>query len=255
MAVCVAPYHEDRHATALREIHTRLTRTGLVDRYGLSRMIRHLADAWTEKRHGGGSTVGLDRLAVPRTWSRRVHTAGSHECALQQVSDVPTLDLIPPPTYEDSLLDCPPDYTGTDAHAIAQVTPETKLDLPDSCKASARRRPTQHAGYFGNDVKIDLTQPQGIRSHANKKAKKAAKAAQNAKWADDDDGEKKEEGDAGGDGGAGGGNDAGGAGGGDGGGDPPGGGEGGGDDDDFWGTAGGGKKKKDKKKKKNAWFV
>lgn len=185
--------------------------------------------------------------------SWRTYAAGSLQCNMQWTFDGPKLDLIPPPPYDDSLLDLPPDYTGTDAYAAVRITPETRLDLLEPPKSRTSQRPTRGAGYVGTDLKIDLTQPQGIRSHANKKAKKAAKAAQNAKWADDDDGEKKEEGDAGGDGGAGGGDDAGGAGGGDGGGDPPGGGDGGGDDDDFWGTAGGGKKKKDKKKKKNAW--
>lgn len=224
------------------------------DRHGLSRKIRHVADAWESIRRGRDSVSRLGRPLRQFTGSWTAFAAASLQCDLQQTFDVPTLDLLPPPSYEDSLLDLPPDYTGTDGHATAQVTPETKPDLLDSTMTSPQRRSSSDPGYFRVDVKIDLTEPQGIRSHANKKAKKAAKATQNAKWADDDDGEKKEEADAGGDGGAGGGgDDAGGAGGGDGGGDPPGGGDGGGgDEEDIWGAAGG-KKKKDKKKKKNAW--
>lgn len=177
------------------------------------------------------------------------------QCAVQQATDVPTLDLLPP-TYEESFLDLPPDYAATGAHATVHGAVDSKLDA-EGTRQPRRTAPQQPFAHLNYDVKLDFTLREGIRSHANKKAKKAAKAAQKDKWADDD-GENKEEGgegDAGGEGGGGGGEDAGGGGGnggGDGGGDPPGGGDGGGDDDDPWGAPTS-KKDKKKKKKKNAW--
>lgn len=167
------------------------------------------------------------------------------QCTQGLSDQIATLDLLPPPSYEESIADLPPDYTGTTALAAAQGLVDAKLDScpPITGFRDSQRRP---------DDKVDFTEPRGIRSHANKKAKKAAKAAQKDKWADDD-GEKKEEEAPPPDDGAGGGDDgAGDAGGGDGGGGDPPGGDGGEDPDDIWGAAGGGKKNK-KKKKKNAW--
>jgi len=86
---------------------------------------------------------------------------------------------------------------------------------------------------------IDWSQIEGVRSHANKKAKQAAKKAQQDKWADSDNEDKQSGGADGGDGGDNGGGDGGsGAGG-----DAPDG-NGGGDDADDWG--GWGSSKKDK---------
>lgn len=145
--------------------------------------------------------------------------------------------LAPPPAYEESLRDIPPDYTSTDELARSNAS---YLSHDHKCDHSLRSRPATNAV----DDKIDLTQPHNIRQHVNKKAKQAQKKAQQAKWADSDDEAKKdepaeEEKGAGGNGGAG----AGGSG------DPPGGG-----DDDWWndGNNGGGKKNK-KNKKKNTW--
>lgn len=159
-----------------------------------------------------------------------------------QTQSIQTLDLLPPPCYEDSLSDCPPDYTGTGALAAVQGLVDVKLDLGPQ---TAGPRESQRR----SDDKVDWTSPAGIRYHAKKKKAAAKKPA----WEEE---EKKEEappdegagGDAGGGDGAG---DAGDAGaGGDGGGDPPG--DGGGDEpEDPWGAVGG--KKNKKKKKKNAW--
>ena len=162
------------------------------------------------------------------------------------VRDARPLDIFPPPTYEESLADLPPDYSATDDGAVVQTLLGSKLDLLPSARRS-RKQPSGH-GLF--DVKIDWSEIEGVRMHAKKKKKAATN------WESDNEEEKKkkeEEANAGGgDGGAGGGDDAGGGTGGDGGGgDPPGGGDDGGDDGDDWGAAGGGKKKK--KKKKNAW--
>jgi hypothetical protein len=146
---------------------------------------------------------------------------------------------LPPPSYEDSLNDLPPEYVSTDALAT------TKLFWDVSCPGSGSK-------MFSDAGKVDLGAIEGIREHANKKAKKAAKQAAKDKWADDDNEEKKEDAPADG-GGGGGGDDAGGDGGAGAGGDPPGGGDGGDNNDEDWSFGGGGSKKNKKKKKKNAW--
>ena len=207
-----------------------------------------LAGLWSEFKNGKNRTFDT-RSRVVQGYRAGLGAPGmkhARQDVNQPTRAVQLLDLFsrPPPSYEESLADVPPDYTGTDAAAVVNslVDVKLRLDFPD---AIATSRDSQRR----SDAKLDFNEPYGIRYHA-KKAKKAAKTAQQAKWADDD-GDKKDEppaddgagGDAGGDGG-------GDAGGGDGGGEPPGG-DGGDDPDDIWGAAGGGKKKK--KKKKNAW--
>ncbi|KJY02219.1 hypothetical protein TI39_contig77g00001, partial [Zymoseptoria brevis] len=159
------------------------------------------------------------------------------------------LDVNAPPTYEDALWDVPPDYTATDACANAIDLREGEARIEHGWINGQTKEESRQV-YEVVDVKVDFSAAENIRSRANKKAKKAAKAAAMNRWGDNsDDGEKKDE--DGADGGdAGGGDDA--PAGGDGGGDPPGDGGDGGDDGDDW-FGGGGKKKKDKKKKKNAW--
>ncbi|TKA67546.1 hypothetical protein B0A55_08643, partial [Friedmanniomyces simplex] len=154
----------------------------------------------------------------------------------------------PPPPYEDCS-DLPPDYTSTEALATVQLN-VSAFDRPgkDAAAANGARRSATD--------EIDFTSPAGIRSHANKKAKKAAKATQKDKWAgSDDEGEKPPDGDGEGGAGDGAGGDGGFGAGGDGG-DPPGdggnGGGDGGDGGDDW-TAGGTTGKGRKKKKKSAW--
>jgi uncharacterized membrane protein YgcG len=149
---------------------------------------------------------------------------------------------VPPPTYEESLLDLPPDYTNTDSLAAVDSLCLFQNVFESFALADAKSARSTSTVY----VDIDLSKVEGIRQHANKKAKQAAKKAQQAKWMDSDNEENKDGTADGGDGGdANGGGDAGG-----GGADPPGGGDGG-DEDDWWNS--GPKKKKDKKKKKNAW--
>jgi len=212
--------------------------------------IEALAGLWSDFKNGKNRTFNT-RSRVTHGYAGVGASSMKHtrQDVNQQTRAIQPLDLFfsPPPSYEESSLDLPPDYTGTNATAVVNSLVDVKIDpgFPDA--AVATRRESQRR----SDDKLDFNQPYGIRYHA-KKAKKAAKAAQKEKWADDD-GEKKEEppadDGAGGDAGGGdGGGDAGG--GGDGGEDPPGG-DGGDDPEDIWGAAGGGKKKK--KKKKNAW--
>lgn len=122
----------------------------------------------------------------------------------------------PPPSYDESIADMPPDYTSTDALAYAK-TPDY-LPFP-SFRASSRssvrnglrkRNASSPTTSFFLDVKspyvdIDFGYSEtGIKSHAKKKAKAAAKPKPAAAATPADEGKKEEE-----------------AGGGDGGGDPP----------------------------------
>lgn len=158
---------------------------------------------------------------------------------------------VPPPTYEESLQDLPPDYTTTEALAAFQLPQDVK-DSVGEILTNLKLYPSTGDAHD----KIDVSEIEGIRSYGGKKAKQAAKKAQQAKWADSDNEEGNGEGADGGAGGDdnGGGDDGAGAGAGGDGGDPPGGGDGGdGGDGDIWDT--GSKKKDKKKKKKNAWLV
>lgn len=131
------------------------------------------------------------------------------------------------PTYVESIQDVPPDYTTTNALATAYTT-NVGIEA-NTCDLGCQKF---DLGVGNLHVEVDFSDVEGIRSHANKKAKKAAKEAQQAKWADSDgegnndgaaEGGEDPNGNAGGDGGAGAGGD---------GGTPPGGGDGG--DDDWW---------------------
>lgn len=232
MATAVAISNEDHLVYDWLRQGIQPPKTGLADvrLNGLNSRIRALASLW-ERLNGLKSEGCLEQgqsilllsgsksdVTVRDLW-RPYSTA-------QQVT-------VPPPRYEDSLSDAPPDYTLTDALATACVTLHQSVPIPSA---------------NGSD-KLDLSALEGIRSYANKKAKKAAKQVQTAKWAESgDEGEKKEDGgdgaggeDGAGDGGAGAGGD---------GGDPPDGGDGGGggdDNGDEWGFGGGGKKSKKKK--------
>jgi len=244
MAATVASYTGDRLVTRSPESYPQQRRTGSDEGNGLRARIASLAVLWKIYKSDKSRTCKCDRIGYTATVS---DIKDAEQCVKYQSHALHTLDLFSPPSYEECLADVPPHYTATDAFAVVQGLVDVKLDLglPEAGLRQSQRR---------TDIKVDLTEPKGIRYHAKKK--KAAAKKNN--WADED--EKKEEappaddgagGDAGGGDGAG---DAGGgdAGGGDGGGDPPGGDGGGGDDpDDIWGAVGGGKKKK--KKKKNAW--
>jgi hypothetical protein len=242
MAASVASYTGDRLVTRSPETYTWPRKTGSDEGKWLRSRIESLAGLWHDYKNDKSRTWKRGRVGSTAT----VSDIKDVECVKYQSHAIYVLDLFPPPSYEESLADVPPDYTATDALAVVQGLVDVKLDLglPEAGLHHSQRR---------SDVKVDLTEPQGIRYHAKKKAKAAAKTAQSNKWGDEE--EKKEEPPA--DDGAGAGGDAGGgdgggdAGGGDGGGDPPGGDGGGDDPEDIWGAAGGSKKKK--KKKKNAW--
>jgi hypothetical protein len=253
MAATVASYTGDRLVTTHSPPQPETwppRKTGLDD--GCERLcasLGALAELWSDFKNGKNRTFDT-RSRVMQVYRAGIGSPSvkhTRQDVNQQTRAVQLLDLFsrPPPSYEESLADVPPDYTGTDAAAVVNSLVDVKLglDFPDAL-------PTSRDSQRRSDAKLDFNQPHGIRYHA-KKAKKAAKTAQKEKWADDD-GEKKEEppADDGAGGDAGGGDAGGDAGGGDGGGDPPGG-DGGDDPDDIWGAAGGGKKKK--KKKKNAW--
>ncbi|OCK77876.1 hypothetical protein K432DRAFT_108150 [Lepidopterella palustris CBS 459.81] len=168
-------------------------------------------------------------------------------------------ETTPPPSYDDSCADLPPDYASTDALASVQIpdyslfpslNPSLVSSVPACLRWSGATSPNssildEKFGY--PDVDFSNCDPENIRTYAKKKAKQAAKQTQQSKWSggNGDDGEKKEEGATGGDenGDAGGGD--GGAGGNGGGGD----GDGGGGGDDWGGWDDGKKKKKGKKGK------
>lgn len=241
MAATVASYTGDLHATLSIGSNPPPPRPASAENTWLPMEIEALAGLWTHFHHGNSKEIKSQRDVHNR--ARRFHGIKDERFLQRQTYTSRTLDLLPPPSYDESVADLPPDYTGTGALAVAQSLVDVKLGpgLENAQSRDSKRR---------SDDKVDLTQPQGVRYHANKKAKKAQKAAQKDKWADDD-GEKKEEAPPPDDG-AGGGGDA--PAGGDGaGGDPPGdGGDGNGEDpDDIWGAVGG--KKNKKKKKKNAW--
>jgi hypothetical protein len=150
---------------------------------------------------------------------------------------------IPPPSYDESFADLPPDYTVTDALAIAhapEYTPFTSHD--DSlCSGVSKRLRIGNSSLFSSSFFFDEKSlyadidfgycETGIKSHAKKKAKPAAKKPAAASTPPEE--KKEEEAAGGGDGG---------------GGDPPAdGGAGGGDGGD--GGDDGGKKGKKKTKK------
>ncbi|QDS74291.1 hypothetical protein FKW77_003641 [Venturia effusa] len=148
----------------------------------------------------------------------------------------PTLPAgTPPPPYEETTAELPPDYTNTDSVAL-RLTQET--DLPPRYVSCVARRT---GSLFALDPlitpRVDLTSLHNIRAHAKKKANKskAAAAPSSEKKSEPPGEEKTDEGDKGsGNGGSGGGGN---------------GGNGNGGDD--WGDDGWGKKddKKGKKKK------
>ncbi|KAK3069255.1 hypothetical protein LTR53_012565, partial [Teratosphaeriaceae sp. CCFEE 6253] len=239
MAALVATYNGDLLARDWRRRGTRRPKTGPIDpRHELSTRIKALVVLWEQRCQIKDNWNACSHVAL--TCDRKQHDRKD----LYKPLAAPAIGTAPPP-YEDCLLDAPPDYTVTDALTTAQLDFST-LDWPEK-----NGNETTAAQYSGTDD-VDLTSPAGVRMHAKKKAKAAAKTAQKDKWAGSDDEGEKEPG-AGDDGGAGDGADGGDAGfgaGGDGG-DPPGDGNGGdgGDGDDWTGNTGKGKKKK----KKNAW--
>lgn len=160
----------------------------------------------------------------------------------------------PPPSYDDSIEDLPPDYTATDALAVAHAPQytffPTLIASPRSCPGTSPSMDPTSSLYTDEkpsyiDIDFGFTND-GVKSHAKKKnnkggAKKAAPVEEKKEEPPADAGAGDGKGDPPADGGAGGGGS-----GGDGGDEKK-------DDDgwgdDAWGTAGS-KKKKGKKTKK-----
>lgn len=246
MAVSVVSYSGDLPALGWPKRDTRQQRIGLDNaefQRGLRTRIRTLVGYWEELRDCNVSRRPYSG-SLP-SWKEALSSKDVTRQELFKPCGTVKPENVPPPTYEESIADLPPDYT--DTAAVATVC--NKSDSKDGATCNGHEK--LHPDSVDPPADFDVSEIDGIRSYANKKAKKAAKAAQQAKWADSDNEENKDEGAEGGDGGSGGGDGGSGAGGdgGDGGGDPP----GGGDDDEWWNT--GNSKKDKKKKKKNAWDV
>ena len=151
----------------------------------------------------------------------------------------------PPPSYDDAIIDLPPEYGTPDILAEAQVlVPET---APEKCDRASKEKQASILPDPTTGTLINLDDNSNFRMHPKKKKGAAAKKATSNKWAGSgDEGEKKDDPpppEVGG-----GGDASGGAGGGDGGDGGGGGDDGAGDDpDDWFGTSTKKKKKKGKK--------
>lgn len=252
MAAAVVAFSGDLLVQGWLRRGTRQPKTGWDKQHsqnGLKSRIKALVGFWEELRNINAlrhQYRALEDGAVP-----------VNQVIEQQPGDGQILELFkpygtatpiegPPPSYDETIQDLPPDYTCTNA----LITLCLSHDVKDLLQPHFYAREKNEGPTRSSESKIDLTKIEGVRSHANKKAKQAAKQAKQAKWGDDGEEENKDGAADGGEGGGDGGGDGGAGAGGDGG-DPPGGGDGGGDDDDWGGF--GGKKKDKKKKKKNAW--
>lgn len=243
MAVSVAVPNEDLLARSLRKVDTERQRSGTLGDFCMKSRLKTFGAWWEHLRNAEGD----HRSHATKRHARTALTANKQSTATRELFRPYCTALpfaVPPPTYEESIQDLPPDYTDTDGQAIVQlclITVEAKED--DSIHAQGHwneGKPCSQPSRSGKSAsEIDWSQIEGVRSHANKKAKQAAKKAQQDKWADSDNEDKQSGGADGGDGGDNGGGDGGsGAGG-----DAPDG-SGGGDDADDWG--GWGSSKKDK---------
>jgi uncharacterized membrane protein YgcG len=206
----------------------------------------------------------LMHIAHSGSNNSQIHNLATRLTELLPAPPVPSAELwnkpsshaLPPPSYDDTIADLPPNYTTTDALASAQtpeyspwpsLNPSLCSKVPNCLRLSCDTSPAS-SFYFDNkslyaDIDFGFSE-EGVKSHAKKK-----KAAAPAKKAEEEppppppppppeppaDTGGGSGGDAPGDGGAGG------AGGGDGGGG------GGGGDDDGWGAPAEPKKKKTKK--------
>jgi hypothetical protein len=202
--------------------------------------------------------------------THQIHSLAAQVSEFLSPTPVPSPELwlspsqsygLPPPSYDDTIADLPPDYTTTEALATAQTPQDTPFGpslcsnvlncLPLTCNTSPTSIYFDQKSFHAY-INLGFSE-EGVRSHAKKKKGPAKKAAFN--W--DDEGDEMKENDL-----------AGGSGGGDGGGDPPadggaagGGGGTGGDggdggdgdkdknEEDDWGAWGTSKKSKRKSKK------
>ena len=248
MAVSVASFNADLPVHGSRRQGIPPRKTGSDDgrlQHGLRSRILALVGFWEELKDCNTPRRRPNGIRSIPNWSDVCNAHDGNLRDLRKPYGAGQCVAVPPPTYEESLQDLPPDYTTSEALATVHCAQNVK-DSVNGYLVDQKFHPCVEDSH---NI-VDLSQIEGIRSYAGKKAKQAAKKAQQAKWADSDNEENP---DGGADGGDGGDNNGGGDGfgaGGDGG-DPPGGGDGG-DDDDWWNT-GASKKKEKKKKKKNAW--
>jgi hypothetical protein len=122
----------------------------------------------------------------------------------------PSIVEPPPPSYDESIADLPPDYTSTDALAIAQIpeySPFSSLDTLLYSTTPRRPRTSNKRLPSPSTLRLDVKSPRvdidfgycetGIKSHAKKKNSKPATKKPAA--APVDDGKKGEEAAGGGD--------------------------------------------------------
>lgn len=229
MAVQVATLDElHKHDTPPQSTH----RSGEI--HGLQSRIRTLVgfwEGWTAERGSRRrAPASKEKLALLELWK-------PSRDAAREVGALPT--------YEECLLDLPPDYSTTGLLAQAQCMQSADV-ATNTVQTQTQATTTSPLSAESPNIELDFRTDEGFRQFAGKKAKKAAKLAAQSKWAGSDNEDNKDESSApGGNGqdegaGAGAGGGAGGA----------------GDGEDNHGGSDDGKKGKGKKqKKKSPWEV
>lgn len=244
MAVSVASINDDLLVRNSRKQGILRQKIGIPDesrvRSGLKSRIKALVGVWGELRDGNAPRCQSTGI---RQFSELSTTFDPRDDVVREIfkpygSAQPI--AVPPPTYDESLQDLPPDYTTTDAFAAVQFAKNVSLAGKDDI-FNAHKPRSGNADFPEFYAAVDLSKIEGIRSYAGKKAKQAAKKAQQAKWADSDNEDMQSGGADGGDDGENNGGGTGGSGTGGDGGEPPDG--NGGDDGDDWFTNWGGSKK------------
>jgi hypothetical protein len=150
--------------------------------------------------HNVTTKIPAERLSQPAhspdLWNEASRTFGS-----------------PPPSYDDSIADLPPDYTSTDALAYARSPDYTlfpSLDasicsnVPNCLRLSCDTSPSSSLFLDEKSMYMDIDfgfSEEGVRSHAKKKNNKAAVKKPAMSNALDDGDKKPDEAPAGGDGG------------------------------------------------------
>jgi chemotaxis protein histidine kinase CheA len=249
MAIAVASYNEDlRACESLKRVHQQQV-TPLDDQSVLRWRVDSLVRFW-ERRTASIAGAADNHNVSLKTYPGYKPVVEPREL-FRPGRGTKTLDVTPPPSYEESAQDAPPDYTRTDAIAIAQDVCNDQIST-----LHGRERRSQAGSdslvKYPCDVKVDFSASENVRMHAKKKKGPAAKPSA-AKWYEsDDEKEKAPAGDGGDDKGGAGDSGSGAGGSGAGGGGDEGAGGGGDDnnnDDDAWGTVATGKKAKKSKKK------
>ena len=183
---------------------------------GLKSRIRALVGFWEDVKYCSTPSIPFSSDWQDSEWSAAF---GPRDCVTREIfkpyGTTQPID-VPPPTYEESIQDLPPDYITNETFAAAQLPNYATVASKDG--VCHRQKPDSCENYFPEVyVTVDWSEVEGIRSFANKKAKQAAKKAQQAKWADSDnednqsggaDGDEDGNDNGGGDGGSGAGGDA-----------------------------------------------